>query len=290
MGRQKIVLDVQHLIKLYQSGMSCESVGKKLGVCAEVVRYRLIENGIIRHGKSERGKIAWKTRGYTTPPDLVDRYVRGESLKSLADHYGMARGGIHHRDGKAFGLLARLMNAGVKIRGRSSAERLKWSGMSIKKRASQTLAAHRARCSPDEKKIILELASLGVPMIHQFTIGKYHVDIALHGTRVAVELQRIWPLKGNVLAEYKSRLKDMLDARYAIVYVVGTLTSPQAVAQNIVAFAKAVRGNKSMLGRYGMIGGNGEPCAVPCSDFDPLPFVPGSTDAQDRSANFGTPD
>ncbi len=265
--------NVNDLIRRYQAGASLAELGRECGVKADTVRAWLARRGVAFRTKAEAIGLAKRNE---CPPGLIERYLAGESLKALADAYGLARGGIHRSGpakGKPFGLARLLIESGVALRGRSDAERLKWSRMTDAQRARQGRAAHRARCSPDEIALVLALNELGVCVKHQAEVGPYNLDLALHGLPVAVELQYRWPLKTGAAPAYRQRFKDILDRGYLLLYVAGPLTAPAAVAEEVVALAKYARRRKPRRGGHRVIGGNGKPCPGPCPELDGLPVV-----------------
>jgi hypothetical protein len=142
---------------------------------------------------------------------LVERYLSGESLLKLARETGADRGAL----GRA------LVERGVELRGRSEAERLKWSKLKTDRRLveRQCSAAWKAATGRKhgERERAKHAATVeargrhrgfyeGAVYAHlpsgfapEVAVGKYNVDLADDVHRVAVEV-----VNGNRGTEVKS--------------------------------------------------------------------------------------
>lgn len=143
---------------------------------------------------------------------LVRRYLAGVSVKQLSEEFGVSRGAIS----------LRLARAGVALRGRSDAEKVKWARIKSgpksadaitrqcsaawkavrgSKRSAESLARAAATMAGRvrgvipklEADLLLLLAARGINARWQHPIGSHNVDLAVDEQRVAVEIQRQWP-------------------------------------------------------------------------------------------------
>lgn len=96
------------VVRLYQSGLTLEAVGKHTGICASSVR-----NVLRRAGVERRPPGHW-----TTPKGTLEYcarlYAEGRSTTSIAEELGVAASTVRRR----------LQRAGVQMRGR--VERVCW--------------------------------------------------------------------------------------------------------------------------------------------------------------------
>jgi very-short-patch-repair endonuclease len=208
--------------------------------------------------------------------NLIDRYLAGSSMKQLSDEIGFARKSLAER----------FVAAGVPLRGRSDAERLKWRG--IKERgagaiARQTSAAQTARrgqrdslavrlaraktfherllrIGKFEEAIANALRDRGFIVAQQFDIGADNVDLAVRELRIAVEIQ-----SNNHLGPQSSirpeRLERILDAGWAMVVVWIPQKASPALApltEKLVAILDRARRLPSIAGQYGVVWRDGK--------------------------------
>lgn len=164
---------------------------------------------------------------------IIGAYEGGESLLSLSRRTGLSRGVI----------LTRLRNAGIEIRGRSDAERLKWAALrkDPKAVAHQCEKAWRARRgskdSPDtaarraktrherkcavhsgESEIATQLRTRGVQVEQQFPVGRYNLDVGIPSRRVSVEVVGS-PWHPTHAAVLRQRTEHLLGAGWLILFV-----------------------------------------------------------------------
>lgn len=71
----------EELEKLYQF-YSCTTIGKQFGVCAEIVRRRLIEHGIPILKRGGR-------RAFDPPKDVLESLYQEKSMREIADYFGV---------------------------------------------------------------------------------------------------------------------------------------------------------------------------------------------------------
>ncbi len=228
--------------------------------------------------------------------DLIRRYKAGESLKQLADEVGVSRGGKRDSTGKPFGLTGAFIAAGVQLRGRSEAERVKWASLTDPaRRNEQVRAANKARrgakdpesrkcarartrffkclhAAPSEQGLADALEVLRFSVRRQFPLGKYNLDIALDELLIAVEVEDEWS-SGNYPGELFNRTKDILDSGWCVVFVVGRFLDVPYVARKILAFTDAIRRDKSLYGQYWVLGSHPNRRPRGSSKLDGLPRI-----------------
>lgn len=174
--------------------------------------------------------------------DLVRRYESGVSVNQLANDLGVSRPTVTRR----------LRKRGVHIRGRSEAERLKWSSMNTADRIRQCSAAWDARrgqrdsvatkraraigmfrnaqrIGRGEDKIAGGLRAIGLTVEQQFPVGPYNVDVAVREGGVAVEVMGSWP-KANGSTPYRERVEHILDAGWLLLWVDAAWGKPVSVS------------------------------------------------------------
>lgn len=135
---------------------------------------------------------------------LIDRYRSGVSMKQLSNESGIGRNVLTRR----FRL------HGVKVRGRTEAEILKWRAIKddpggVERRLGRAWEASRGRpvsletriaqartrqerlgnTSPQEFALASALRDRGHGLTHQFAVGPYNLDLAHRALRVAVEVE-----------------------------------------------------------------------------------------------------
>ncbi len=180
--------------------------------------------------------------------ELISRYLAGESLKQLSDETGYSRPV----------LLRRFTEHNIPIRGRSDAEKVKWSKTKaipggIAKQCSAAWAACSSPVSdkpitypehfppdliarargrfnaqsgiyPAERKVQRFLRKRGIKTVNQFPVGPYNLDLSLDAKPVAVEVCRESASifnsvgPGHVTSE-PQRIKYLLDHGWCLIYV-----------------------------------------------------------------------
>ena len=132
---------------------------------------------------------------------IVEMYVNdGVSENVIGKYFGVSRGAIR----------SRLLKACVKIRGRSEAEKLKWSQRTPDQRLEQVRAAHEAtkgriatrqerikhalnrqrECpmSPLETKFLKVFNEVGISVVPEYALDIYNLDFAIPLLKVAIEI------------------------------------------------------------------------------------------------------
>lgn len=206
--------------------------------------------------------------------DAIRRYNSGEALEPLA-----------HSLGVSFGRLRLVFQrAGVPLRNRSSALRVRMKKIGPKGRAKLVAAAHRAvkgrkkpirevaervklaaitreiHCSfigKHERELALLLVQRGLIPIPQKSVGSYNIDVAIFPVAVEIHTATNHPLK---MPKFQRRLKYLLDCGWWVIYVRPTKTRPlsEIAADEILAFYQLAQRNPTLRGQYRVIWGSGE--------------------------------
>ena len=222
--------------------------------------------------------------------DLVRTYTDGCSLKKLSDETGIGRGV----------LLRRFRGLGVKIRGQSEAERLKWSRIksnraavaaqlsaawtarrgqtdtnAVKRKRSLTRSARALNVGAYERDLMDILTTLGYTIKLQFPIGPYNVDLAHEELAIAIEVINGAGVLHNLSAD---RCDYILDRDWAmLIWFIRENTTPLILdaAKQCVAFFNCAGRSPAIAGQYGMIDGHGKPCSSRSLKLDHRTRVPG---------------
>jgi len=213
--------------------------------------------------------------------NIVKAYLSGVSENQLAKINNVSRSVIHRI----------LLKKGIKRRGRSEAELLKWSQMPKEKRKHQFKAAHEAarnrarsmgemsksaktkqktlsKVGKGEKYILNWFREKGFDAIPQRAFNQYNIDIAI-GDSVAVELMRY--TASPFRRESDSRkIKNLTNLGWNVIYVWvtrGDILVERTIEQ-IIPIIKRTYSDPTFRGKYWVIRGTGEVYTTSCSDSD----------------------
>lgn len=216
-------LNIDHAIKLLDSGMTLKEASKIVGFHPDNLSKRLMAFGIDtdrRAGRPSHNRLNFD------PKPIVKAYESGESELSISKRLGIERVVIHRR----------LIEAGVHIRSGSEANFLRFQRSTEAERKAITLAARRAafkagvydrlpsfaaqkkvkRIGAGEKEMLEKLRERGLAPIAQRPEGFYNIDICVGS--VAVEVAS-YPLVGFMLKKMGSRIKYLSGKGYTVIYV-----------------------------------------------------------------------
>lgn len=226
--------------------------------------------------------------------DLIERYRSGVSLKRISDESGIVRPT----------LIRKFKKCGVEIRGRSDAERLKWSAIKsdrgrVERQCGSAWAACRGRehsltekmqrartryrrlthVGKWESDVADALRRKGFVVEQQFPEGPYNLDIAIRAKRIAVEIESTNHHTAHG-SRKRERLVYLLDRGWSLLIVFSPYPARRsfdvaAVTNKVLAFAKLVGRDKSRCGHYGVVGSDGEPTTTTSYDLDGRPRVVG---------------
>jgi hypothetical protein len=233
---------------------------------------------------------------FTNGDDIIRRYKSGVSLNQLAHELGVSRGGFNPSKGVWFGLAGFMVRNGVNPRSQSESEKVKWDAMPTGKRDRQVESAHTARrgqkdslevrhkrsvawqgtlqlVGEGEISIRDALIAAGYDAVAQFAHKGRNIDIAIESLGVAIEIQGHWG-DGNGPGNFRKRTEELLGSGWAVMFAVGKPVDARHVAENAVAFAKAVGRNKALLGQYWVVGSHPDRCPRSSKHLVGLPRIP----------------
>jgi hypothetical protein len=216
--------------------------------------------------------------------NVIERYESGVSLNQLSKEVGIAR----------ITLTRRFESLGVNLRSQSDSERLKWSKMTETQRKRQVQKAHEAsrgrlvstaekikraksaylnnfKKGRHELELIELLRDFGYDAVSQLNFGIYNLDISVHGLPIAIEIQTS---NHQLLRRPKhiQRTKYILGRKYFLIYVIIDQSKNPlrlyAIANKIISYLNVLSLDKSIVGKYAMIGRDGKPFPSSCYDFN----------------------
>lgn len=220
---------------------------------------------------------------------LIAEYVAGVSEYQLSKDFGISRCAIR----------VRLVSANVPIRGQSEAGRTRVSRLGLPKNLQKVWANNRGKkideeilirrakkaqsgeskisIGRDEKVASLAFRRVGLKIIRQYAVGRYNLDIAIPSVNLGIEIQtgsfdRMGP------GTSAKRLKYIFNSGWRVVCVIawhgGGIDWP-IIAKKILAYCNRLRRNKSSVGKYGMIRGNGDTSSALAAELKDFPRIPG---------------
>src|SRR3989304_1621093 len=277
------------LIKRYRSCAPIKQIADEFGVSVMTLYVILRDNNIPLRDKSTR-----PNRRRAFPVDkMISRFLAGESVKALADSFSVSRATIS----------LHLRERDIPIRGRSEAERLKWTKIhksrrlierqcsgawkaararehSLSERISRAKTCHirLTRIGRYEDEIFRALCNAGFSVSRQHPLGRYNLDLAINEPRIAVEVSIGCSFKHSSVR--RERLEYILDQGWSVFAVcIPYHTREKArlavITEKCIAFAEVLRRDKPARSQYGMIGRNGEPVSPGGLDLPRRPRVLG---------------
>jgi hypothetical protein len=229
--------------------------------------------------------------------DIIKRYQSGVPLQRLSKETGYTRTVLSKR----------LIEAGIKIRSYSDGQRARWRDFKSPEYIEKTLGAawkaSRGRVPSIETRhaiaktrfhrqlfrfkgedriaAFLELSEF--PVVQQFPVGPYNLDITLYGFSIAIEVVHLsatdfnFPRSGP---QGKERLKYLLDRGWFVLYLIATGTrenrtnSLRTIGHDLIAWVEHACCNESLRGHYWVIWGHGDPPPRAKYDFGKCSLVP----------------
>ena len=250
MSRKIVVPNVEDLVSLYQSGTSVNKISKQFGIGRNVINRILSDHGIQHRGRAEAERLKWS----------VMKLDRGTVERQCSAAWNSSRG--------------RNVSEETKRKFAATIERT---------------GCNRGPRSMSEQTLIDAVRALGYSVTRQKAVGPYNVDFSFDCCPVAVEVQRSeLNRKGSRRSSVRpERIKGIFDAGFAVLvcYHPGGLRwsgerydatwYADAIAKKTVAFAELVRSDPSLVGQYGMIGGDGKPVTSKAVQFDDFTRIEG---------------
>jgi very-short-patch-repair endonuclease len=278
----------------YSAGKSITTSAAENHVGYENLRRELIRRGLLRSRKesrqllSERASKTRREKLNLPDKEIAERFLAGESVKALAESYGVSRGPI----------AVRLKHQGIEPRSQSEAMKLRMSRMTPEERLALAAPSHRAarrkhteeerakmalsrernrtHVSPGEEMLEAWLAERGIVATPQKAVGRYNIDLAV-GT-IAVEIfGGGWHGYGHHKATSLKRFRYLLDRGWTVVVVwLNAVRFPltPAVADYLVTFVEQARRDPSLRGQYRVIRGDGQEMPVRGDDLHELTVPP----------------
>lgn len=229
--------------------------------------------------------------------DLAQRHASGQSVKSMADHFGVSRPVI----------VRRLADLGLVVRGRSEAMYIRMANATPEEREALTEASHAAlrkhtapefrtvsRVSaalrtaehreralsvmqPDELLIGQTLAHAGIDCIPQHAVGKYNLDFSVGSIAVEVHSAAYNPATHPRL---HGRSVELMERGWSVLYVWLTRAYPWDTngATELVSSLDALRSLPAGLCEQRVIRGNGKLHSVFHLDTEHRTLVPAPVD------------
>lgn len=206
--------------------------------------------------------------------DIIELYNAGMSMNQLSKKFGISRAT----------LIDRFKSLDVYLRTQSESEALKWSQMSETARKRQVQKAHeacrgrfistgekikRAKSAYEnafkrglfENEIMDAIKKRGFTPLNQFSFGIYNIDIAIHELPVFIEIQTS---NHSSLRRPKllKRTKHILNSEKFLIYIIiNQSKNPiciDLIADKIIAYFDILSSDESILGKYAMIGRDGD--------------------------------
>lgn len=278
---RRINFDIDNAVKLHRSGKTLVAVASIIGVSVNAVRHTFRSSGI--------PVIDWRKDIPVESSAVLRLYESGKSLQQIAESIGVSRIVIDRR----------LREAGGVTRSHSQQRSVVWARLGELDRARVTKAAHdacRGRGKTDEelsksaltrekkglpgsrseKALADLLRGRGVQCVEQRAFGRYNVDIAVDGSRVAVEVfGGHFHFFGSHAAGFGKRDEYIRGLGWTVIYVVATKRFPVGPngADKIVSILEELRRSEPAVGHQYVIWGDGKPTSIRKRDFDKLSVV-----------------
>lgn len=216
--------------------------------------------------------------------DIIKSYESGVSINQLSKENSVSRSVIKRV----------LKSNNIQLRSQSESERIKWSNMSKQQRKRQVQKAHEATrgrfVSTAEKikraksayfnsfkkglyefEIFEMLKYKGYDAVIQKNLGIYNIDLSIHKFPICIEIQSN---NHNVLRSPKifKRTKYILNSKKFLLYIIiDQSKNPilyESITNKIISYLNVLSFNKSICGKYAMIGRDGNSFASTCYNFD----------------------
>lgn len=288
---KRIYIDINDLLKLYNSGMSGEQLANHFGVGKTTICRRLAEIGI--HIERVRGIDIQK---------LIRLYNSGMSINQLARRFHTTRRTIDKR----------LKDNGIVTRTPSEAMYVRMRQTTAEERARMVKAAHAAargrrqsfeelcRHSAGREAVAKsgsrieeicrnELELRGFGTVPQKAIGPYNIDIALTEYPIAVEIfGGNWHASGDHAVRFKERVKYILDSGWhiVIIWVIRDYPLEVGAIDYIVSLAELISSGEAERCQEHMIRGDGQFHAIGYYKLHDIPVKPGPQPRDNSTGRF----
>lgn len=298
MSGKPVSIDRNELARRYLAGESTPSLARAYGCCIATIARLLGDAGVQLRSVAEANRLA---KGVVVDiEDIARRHIAGESVQALARSVGVSRPTI----------IRRLSAAGVQVRGRSDANRLRMQGLSADQRRQLTSSANaairvgtvsmqhrdpgrerptlsaalrrRRKVGKGEAELIDLLIARGVAVETQLPVYGYNLDISVKSVAVEVWWGNSYPLRPLRLARRTIQLADL---GWSTMFVWLSQQTPTAeCADAVIAFIQEMgRRPPSVRPQYRVVRSNGELVAAGEAQLDHLALVPTASDGTYRA-------
>lgn len=285
-------IDLDNLVFLYNSGVSCDKIAKDLGLAHNTVYRRLREMGVVLKG----------VRLDIDVDTLIKLHESGIHVKQLAEMFGISRKTITNRFKKR----------GFVQRGHSEFMKERMKNTTPEERARLTSAAHAAargrRCSdeelckraaskendprwisPVERKCIGLFQKSGLSVTPQKAVGPYNIDIALAEYPIAVEIfGGYWHSGGRHAARFRKRTDYIINAGWipVIIWVSRDYPLDTGAVQYVITLTEKLCSGESISRQEHMIRGDGDISTIGYDHFHNRPVIPGPQPRDNPTGRF----
>src|SRR5574343_228661 len=210
--------DFSNLIKMYQSGMSCNQLSNLSGIPRITLNRHFSKHGVVLRSQSDSEKLKWS------------KMTNEQRAKQVKKAHDKVRGSKHSTETKI--------------------------------KSAKSFYQNALRIGLFEKEIadILKCYFHGVEQ--QFPVDIYNVDIAIPSRSIAIEIQT--NNASSLTTELcQQRIKKLADSGFFIIYVVCNTKfrintfNIFMVTKKIISLITFSSLDKSVFGKYVMIGGDG---------------------------------
>lgn len=224
-------IDVPNAVERYLSGESAEHIAQTSGVSRNVIK-RIIETAGVKRTNTEAQRARWKTPEIDEAI-ICQQYIQGESEKTLADAYGIARGTIR-KILIAYKVDVRSISDVMKLRMAKATPEERFAltknavaavrGIPHREKFREKMAATRqqrvCQASDYERRLIALLSERRIETVPQMAIGRYNVDIAIAESTIAVEVfGGGWHGLGSQAMRFYKRTDHLIDCGWLPIFV-----------------------------------------------------------------------
>jgi very-short-patch-repair endonuclease len=260
MTRKAPMADMENAIQDYLAGDSIETTARKYHTSdlrlTAILRDRALFRDRVTSYRLRTPKIATAISRRFDPysPEIIRRYIAGESELSIANNLALSRNVVARR----------LATAYIPRRNGSEANRLRFRD--YRQRGIATRQAHLSM-GRGETEFCSMLEARGYNPIRQLVVGRYNLDLVIPSVAVEVHWRSDHPFRRLFDRE---RVKYITNLGWHMIFVWVDASHPltENAAENVVAFAQIAQRNPPGIGNYRVIRGTGEIVAEGCGNIN----------------------
>lgn len=261
--------DADDFIRRYISGESLAALAKTAHIDYRDARRILVDRGIAIRSKAESAH-----RKVLPTSDIVRLYQDGTTVKDIARQYSVSEQIVSRALLEAGIVITRFETMRRRTARLSDLERAALGQRLIQNRDELAAACKRAitneqrqlRISHLEHAIGRWLSIRNVEFSFQRAVGPYNIDIAL--PPIAVEVfGGSWHADSDRVRHFNTRAKYLFDRNWSILVIwhhISDYPVSERAADDVVAFANALRSDPSRVREYRVIRGDGELVSAGC--------------------------